>query len=586
MPSLKCPQCARELAPGAQVCPYDGTPINSVVARPSLWGDDKTITRTNRTETEADDGPGMPALLQGQKLGDYEVGALLGSGGMGEVYAGEQPMIGKKVAIKVLKAEVAAEPGNVQRMLSEARSVNAIRHRSIVDIFNFGTLSDGRPYLVMEYLEGTALDTMLRKQGALIPAEVAEFLEEICSALAAAHGRGIVHRDLKPGNVFIVSDGNTRNRYVKLLDFGLAKGEPSGESTKQTRAGMVVGTPDYIAPEQARGGTITPRTDLYSLGVMAFEMLTGSLPFTAESVVELMMMHVQAPAPHVSSKIDFCPPALDALVYQLMSKEPADRPRSAEGVRQEIARIRREMRESATMIGATMSSLGIVNETIRIPVPEANTPSATPFPESRPEAPAATRVVTPPRASAPAVDATARYVSVQPRETTRQTTETPIAGGRGKLIGVLVVLAALLAGGAYVFFRQPRPDVLLVAPPPVARELPHDPPDQVMVVTPERPENPPRPGDPGVTPVPKSGPKVQVAPKPRPIVAKPVAVVERPTKEELRTELTKLLNHHATVNKKGPAILKTVEEEWTRRINEANSVEARKKLLRTMQDPP
>ena len=258
MPQLKCPRCARDLPTGARICPFDGTPINSIIPSSSLWGEesqtDLKIERPNLPEpTQISDGAVVASvLLVGQKLGDYEVGSLLGQGGMGEVYAGEQPMIGKKVAIKVLKAEVAAEPGNVQRMLSEARAVNSIRHRSIVDIFNFGTLPDGRPYLVMEYLEGTALDTMLRKQGALIPAEVAEFLEEICSALAAAHGRGIVHRDLKPGNVFIVNDGNSRSRYVKLLDFGLAKGEASGEASKQTRAGMVVSISNAITPSEYR----------------------------------------------------------------------------------------------------------------------------------------------------------------------------------------------------------------------------------------------------------------------------------------------------------------------------------------------
>ncbi len=343
----KCPRCARELPAGELVCPWDGTEINAVVARPSQWNDEKTVISTDSIGS---------VLLPGQQLGDYVIRALLGVGGMGQVYAGEQPMIGKKVAIKVLKSEVAAEPGNVQRMLSEARSVNAIRHRSIVDIFNLGTLPDGRPYLVMEYLDGTALDQILLEQGALMPADVAEFLEEICSALAAAHGRGIVHRDLKPGNIFIVSDGNTRTRYVKLLDFGLAKGEPSRQGLVHTRTGTVMGTPNYIAPEQARGGVITARTDLYSLGVMAFEMLTGSLPFSADSAVELMMKHVHEPAPRVSSKIDCCPLALDNLVFELMKKGPDDRPRSAEVVRQELARIRRELHESATMVGGSIPS--------------------------------------------------------------------------------------------------------------------------------------------------------------------------------------------------------------------------------------
>ena len=147
--------------------------IDRAVAKTDKGGSEKTELKapeeTAPEERSSRDTDDLPALLPGQKLGDYQVLSVLGSGGMGEVYAGEQPMIGKKVAIKVLKAEVAADPANVQRMLSEARAVNAIRHRGIVDIFNFGNLPDGRPYLVMEYLEGTPLDVMLKKAGALMP---------------------------------------------------------------------------------------------------------------------------------------------------------------------------------------------------------------------------------------------------------------------------------------------------------------------------------------------------------------------------------------------------------------------------------
>jgi serine/threonine protein kinase len=566
MPVLKCPQCARELAAGADTCPFDGTPINSVIARFSLWQDDTTDTKKVDRPGRAGLSQGeAPELLTGQKLGDYQVGALLGQGGMGEVYAGEQPMIGKKVAIKVLKAEVAAEPGNVQRMLSEARSVNAIRHRSIVDIFNFGTLPDGRPYLVMEYLEGTALDAMLRKQGALIPAEVAEFLEEICSALAAAHGRGIVHRDLKPGNVFIVSDGNTRNRYLKLLDFGLAKGEASSDAIK-TRAGMVVGTPDYIAPEQARGGTISPRTDLYSLGVMAFEMLTGALPFVADSVVELMMMHVQAPAPRVSSRLDFCPPALDALVYQLMSKAPEDRPRSAEGVRQDLARIRREMRESETMVG--QSSIPNPPQTVQIRAPEADTPTHTPtFPAASPRRPRVSRGLGPRTPSAVVVDPTARYASVPGRE--------PPAG-RVKVVGLVVALSAALAGGAYVILQnRPAGTIEVPLPPPDSSR----PVVEALKLT-THPEA-------AIVPVakPSPTPKVPASPKPK-VAPKPAAVPTGPSKEALRADLAKLLSRLETVNQATPTEIKRVEDRFSGAIDAATTADERQKVADDLSQIP
>ena len=306
--------------------------------------------------TARHEGPPPGASISGQKLGDFVVGALIGAGGMGEVYAGEQPMIGKKVAIKVLKAQIAADPENVRRMLSEARSVNAIRHRGIVDIFNFGSLPDGRPYLVMEYLEGASLESILRKRKVLTPVEVAEFIEEICSALSAAHAKGIVHRDLKPGNVFIVTDSSTRARYVKLLDFGLAKAaELPIAGGARTRVGTILGTPDYISPEQAKAGEVTAQSDLYSLGVMAFQMLTGAVPFTAPSITELIYAHVSQPAPHISERVEGIPPALDALVFRLMAKRPEDRPQSADEVGRDLSRMHRAFRERSTV---TFEDLG------------------------------------------------------------------------------------------------------------------------------------------------------------------------------------------------------------------------------------
>ncbi|MFT3841330.1 MAG: serine/threonine-protein kinase [Myxococcaceae bacterium] len=287
--------------------------------------------------------------LVGMTLGDYRVTGRLGEGAMGEVFSGEQPLIGKKVAIKVLKPEVAADPSNVQRMLDEARTVNAIHHPNIVDIFTFGTLPDGRPYLVMDWMEGEPLDKLLDKRGALGTLDTIEIMSGVCFGLAAAHAHHIVHRDLKPANVFVSRDPSTRAWSVKLLDFGMAKNVTANNSRTQSNA--VVGTPDYIAPEQARSTGVSAKTDLYALGVMGFEMATGQLPFTAPSLIELMMMHVQKPAPRVSSKLDDVNPAFDELVAQLLQKNPADRPRSADEVRSLLEQIRTELRESETNVG-------------------------------------------------------------------------------------------------------------------------------------------------------------------------------------------------------------------------------------------
>jgi serine/threonine protein kinase len=294
--------------------------------------------------------PAAPPVdgLIGVQLGDYVIRQRLGQGGMGIVYAGEQPVIGKRVAIKVLRPEVARDPEHVQRLLAEARAVNAIRHRGIIDIFNFGDLPDGRHYVVMEYLHGQALDELIAGRGALPLVEVLDILDEVMSALGAGHEAGIIHRDLKPSNIYLVSqpDGS---RYVKLLDFGLAKqsATPLG-TTPQTRSDMFVGTPEYIAPEQARAEPVGPYTDLYAAGVVTFEMLTGRLPFEAKSPIDFVMKHIEEPPPVPSAVVQGVPTELDALVLRMLEKEPRRRPFSCEVVRREIARTRRALASSPT----------------------------------------------------------------------------------------------------------------------------------------------------------------------------------------------------------------------------------------------
>jgi serine/threonine-protein kinase len=300
--------------------------------------------------------------LIGRQLGDYLIGERLGQGGMGIVYAGEQPLIGKRVAIKVLRPEIARDPEQVQRLLAEARAVNAIRHRGIIDIFNFGQLDDGRNYVVMEYLHGQPLDELIAQRGSLGIAEALEILDEVLAALGAGHEAGIIHRDLKPSNIYLVlqPDGS---RYVKLLDFGLAKQSsiPRG-ATPQTRTDMFVGTPEYVAPEQARAEAVGPYTDLYAAGVVAFEMLTGKLPFDANAPIDYVLKHLEAQPPLPSSLSPAIPRALDALVLRLLEKDPKNRPSSCEAVRREIARIQRALSSSSTHVMQTPAASSTATE--------------------------------------------------------------------------------------------------------------------------------------------------------------------------------------------------------------------------------
>jgi serine/threonine-protein kinase len=280
--------------------------------------------------------------LSGAKIGEYEIIARIGVGGMGEVYEGRQPLIGKRVAVKVLLASLSNEKELVERFLAEARAVNEIRHRGIVDIFSFGQLPNGSAYFVMEFLDGQAFDRILKARGALPIAEALSYVEEVLDALESAHAAGIVHRDIKPSNIFLVNTGRGKP-YVKLLDFGIAKlGKIANgsDSSPQTRASVILGTPDYISPEQARGKPISAATDLYALGAVLFEMVTGFRPFRGENTLQTMWMHVEDQPPVPSTIRADVPPALDELILWALEKESHNRPSSAEEMRAHLQAVR------------------------------------------------------------------------------------------------------------------------------------------------------------------------------------------------------------------------------------------------------
>ena len=264
-------------------------------------------------------------LAIGSMVGEYKVEQLVGEGGMGQVYGAVHPVIGKRAAIKVLQREMCSNPDAVRRFVMEARAVNQIGHPNIVDVFAFGQLPDGRQYMIMEWLRGETLSDRMRRARLEI-AESCDILLGVCAALDAAHEKEIVHRDLKPQNVFLVDVKGSRP-LVKLLDFGLVKLMGTDDSnTQRTRAGALLGTPAYMSPEQARGYGIDTRTDIYSLGIMAFEMFTGQLPFDGNSAMELVIAHMQQPPPRPSAVAPGLAPELEQLVVGLLAKDPAQRP--------------------------------------------------------------------------------------------------------------------------------------------------------------------------------------------------------------------------------------------------------------------
>jgi serine/threonine-protein kinase len=267
-------------------------------------------------------------LAPGTIVGEYRIDDTIGVGGMGIVYVATQPLIGKRVAIKVVRRDACSDAAARKRFLDEARAVNRICHPNIVDIFSFGVLEDGRPFFVMELLDGECLRGRLLR-GGVPPAQAIEILQPICGALQAAHEKGIVHRDLKPDNIFLARRAGEAP-LVKLLDFGIAKLDDSEGRPERTARGCVIGTPLYVAPEQALGRSADWRSDVYSLGVVAFELFLNRTPFWAASTVEIMMMHVSHAPPAPSSLWPEIPPALERLLLQMLRKDQSGRPSLAE----------------------------------------------------------------------------------------------------------------------------------------------------------------------------------------------------------------------------------------------------------------
>jgi serine/threonine protein kinase len=266
-------------------------------------------------------------LPPGTAVGEYTVELVLGRGGFGTVYRAVHPVIGKQVAIKVLARKYASDPDVISRFAAEARAVNQIRHRNIIDIFQFSTLPDGRHYYVMECLDGEPLDQYLTTHGPLALAEALPILRAIGRALDAAHAKGIAHRDLKPENIFLAVDTDGE-RFPKLLDFGIAKlfGADTDDVRHRTATGMPIGTPYYMSPEQCRGKDVDQRTDIYSFGIVAYRMLTNTYPFDGADYVELLHQQVNGEAPPPSSRNSALPTTVDAAIAWMMRKDRDQRP--------------------------------------------------------------------------------------------------------------------------------------------------------------------------------------------------------------------------------------------------------------------
>jgi serine/threonine-protein kinase len=421
-------------------------------------------------------------LETGTKVGEYVIDGKLGEGGFGSVFSATHPMIGKRAAIKVLSHKYSSDNEVVSRFAAEARAVNQIKHRNIIDIFAFGQLDDGRSYYVMEMLDGQPLDKILDERGGLPVGEAVPILRELARALDAAHAKGIAHRDLKPENVFLAYDDDGV-AHPKLLDFGIAKllGEANQSTMHRTRTGSPIGTPYYMSPEQCRGQqNVDHRTDIYSFGCVAYQLLTGSLPFEGDNHLEIMMKQTLEEPLLPSEKaaanpvLPPLPPAVDDAIAWMMKKDPAERPPS-------LAEAMTALEQAAGLEPIPRAS----DPNLRTgPLRLTPTPGRlTPVPKNRTPAHGTT-------ALAQTMAATDEQIAATARASTTGGGDAPAASARAKwplLAGALVAVVAVVGGIVAMSSSDEKPSSKAAAqpaPPPASAPTPAPSP----TATPEQPK--------------------------------------------------------------------------------------------------
>ena len=488
-----CSRCHHTWSPEHTVCPEDGGQLFSVEA---------DVAKDRCGE-----------VIDGK----VTILGLLGIGGMGAVYRALQHSMEREVAVKVLHRTEPADQTIVLRFLREAKSASRLNHPHIVTLFDFGQSSSGELYLLMELLEGRDLASVIEEERGLQPVRAADIAIQICDAMQHAHDNGIVHRDMKPENVFLLHSLRGSGDFAKVLDFGIAKSQVLTDAEHLTMSGTVCGTPAYMSPEQAVGDDIDGRSDVYAIGVVLYEMLTGRLPFDEETPVKIILAHIQrAPLKMSPFRADVdIPPALEAVVMSALAKKPADRPQSAAALAKMLSDA--VSGRPVTLDRPRLKTTGRSHEPVQPLAPTLGVSRPTPSWES----PAATGGSTGvgllggnTESDAP-IEALPAEPEASPPSITETLDRLPVARKRSAWPVVALLLAIALGGTWWALTRPPEPEprpgssappvaaggtsTAAVQPPPtpapsptpvkrIDKTVPSPPPARVTASRPEEPE--------------------------------------------------------------------------------------------------
>jgi serine/threonine protein kinase len=436
-----CPNCGTRFNDAQRLCPHDGAVL------------------------EPDQAPELAQV--GKVLdGKYRIDGYISRGGMGAVYRGTHVMLGRPVAVKLISPDLVASPDMVRRFQREARAVTHLDHPHIVKVYDLGQTSDGTLYIAMDLVSGESLNALIRRSGALAPGRIVTILGQVASALALAHRHGVVHRDLKPHNIMIGRDEHGRD-VATLLDFGIAKTFEFDAHTKLTATGSTLGTPHYMSPEQAGGVQVDARSDLYSLGIILYEMLVGEVPFTDPSTPAVLVKHLtEKPIPPSERRPDLkVPAALEAIALRCLEKTPENRFQTAAELGAELAKVPVEHTDHEGTIRVSPTLLRSVQTTKALGLGQTESIGFEPAPRWQTVEEATVNNPAPPTVRATATaPPTASATDGGPAPAPTPAQAAPQRSPLVPIAAAILVLAIL--GGAYWAMTQPREATVASVPPP------------------------------------------------------------------------------------------------------------------------